>query len=128
MGKTMEALRSTKPFSSPLHATAAQRRRKWLLRAAGVPVTTVRYDGITHDPILFQPGGSSGAVETRLATCTRQATREKVVGLWQSRRPPEGFDGWPPFLASEGASAAFSARVQILRRARGVRFGKITDA
>jgi len=42
------------------------------LRAAGVPVTTVRYDGITHDFMMLNP--LSGTRATRAAIAQAAAT------------------------------------------------------
>jgi len=37
------------------------------LRAAGVPVTTVRYDGITHDFMMLNPLGATNATRAAVA-------------------------------------------------------------
>ncbi|MFF7972527.1 alpha/beta hydrolase fold domain-containing protein [Streptomyces sp. NPDC007905] len=48
------------------------------LRAAGVPVTTVRYDGITHDFMMLNP--LSGTNATRAAVAQASATLRKALG------------------------------------------------
>jgi acetyl esterase/lipase len=40
------------------------------LRAAGVPVTTVRYDGITHDFMMLNPLSGTHATRAALAQAT----------------------------------------------------------
>ncbi|MFD5794259.1 alpha/beta hydrolase [Streptomyces diastatochromogenes] len=48
------------------------------LRAAGVPVTTVRYDGITHDFMMLNP--LSGTQATRAAVAQAVAVLRKALG------------------------------------------------
>jgi acetyl esterase/lipase len=55
--------RRSEPFASPLRASDEHDAAR--LRAAGVPITTVRYDGITHDFMMLNP--LSGTRATRAA-------------------------------------------------------------
>jgi acetyl esterase/lipase len=47
------------------------------LRAAGVAVTTVRYDGITHDFMMLNPLSATSA--TRAAVAQASATLRQVL-------------------------------------------------
>ena len=49
------------------------------LRAAGVPITTVRYDGITHDFMMLNPLSATHATRAAVAQAIAML-REALVG------------------------------------------------
>jgi hypothetical protein len=48
------------------------------LRAAGVPATTVRYDGITHDFMILNPLSGTHATRAAVAQATSQQGRDQT--------------------------------------------------
>ena len=96
--------RRTEPFASPLQASDEQlhglppafvivdeadvlrdegEAYAARLRAAGVAVTTVRYDGITHDFMMLNPLSETHATRAAVA----QAISVLRDALWRDRRP-----------------------------------------
>jgi acetyl esterase/lipase len=121
--------RRSEPFASPLRATDDQldgippafvivdeadvlrdegEAYAAYLRAAGVPVTTVRYDGITHDFMMLNP--LSGTHATRAAVA--QANRRPAQGAPQrvGARPHRAAPSLPP--RRRGAVTADPAPLQ----------------